>query len=1014
MKTVSQAFLDAQANNSITYYYEVWMYRRSWNGSAYAYELTPVDLKPYLKDGGIGNISWQLDTEDLNVWRVSNVQLELKNEHGEFNEGSGVFFNSTYGRFKTQVQIKIGYILPDGSNEIVYSFTGVVIDNCVISTDTNTIIMSLTGKEILATLASAETVCNTVIGETLGVGSLISTFYTSKNDVLSVSTVYKNGVQVMSGFTISNLYQTNFPAHVHFSTPPQPADVITADYVWGNNQVMTGEQIGTGAYNADFFTANKGVGFIDNVYIDGELLSVIDYSVGQLNDKDNYAKISFPVGVGLSQSVTCDYRHWYKDIAFNTLLGYIFDAAGFPSTDRTIDAIDVGSLLKYEIWDIKSDFDAMTLGKNIDTGSKVGSILVKNEDLVNDIASNVQVAITGTYPTQSASISSSWALSNTFDIMPTYPPWQWYELPTGGSGNTKEISPASNLHIVVANDAVNERREYLNDNSRSNIYSAECRVKLSISGATGAYFCFGGVPRNFINIYIGVKIKYIAGTWMATISDGYLAENWVSLGITDLAWADYHVFKFAYNPEISKITVWMDGAVLTSVTDSPSLITEFAIDVRKLAADSIGMTAWIDYVNYNDNAVPINEGIITSNIFNLGEGTPDLSKLGTILRTCTIPADGSQIVTQTQTSTSATFASGNDSWRTVSFVGNVATIDPATVSKRYARYRNILIYNVSTSPVLSFFSFPGYVLTQTIDCGNNLDVYNAFTLLSKLNNGAIKIYSQSSTNGTAWDAWLEIVAGVIASTKKEFIHFRIVPYYTATPTSPEISKFYFTYKITSLNVSMADFTGMTAQGAIEEFAKLLNYDIGVDTSGKYFFRAKDTGLIIDMELSGENYIISIDNDAIDWASIFNEVSVSIGNFNAIVSPKTLGTAEPTSFTKYGNRPLSIASQSVKIDDKLDLSDSLAQIYYNRYYLPKRQMRLKCQMLPQLELSDTLNINYKNVPWFWTWGDAKAYWGKPTIFWFARGMVPVDDLLSTIIGLELDFNDLQLYITIREI
>ena len=74
------------------------MYRRSWNGSAYAYELTPVDLKPYLKDGGIGNISWQLDTEDLNVWRVSNVQLELKNEHGEFNEGSGVFFNSNPAR----------------------------------------------------------------------------------------------------------------------------------------------------------------------------------------------------------------------------------------------------------------------------------------------------------------------------------------------------------------------------------------------------------------------------------------------------------------------------------------------------------------------------------------------------------------------------------------------------------------------------------------------------------------------------------------------------------------------------------------------------------------------------------------------------------------------------------------------------------------------------------------------------------------------------------------------------
>ena len=140
-----------------------------------------------------------------------------------------------------------------------------------------------------------------LLAENLGTGALNTKFYTSDNYTVAVSKVYKNDIEVSSSlYTTTQLYDLERPALITFNTAPNAEDEITADYIHGNNQIVEGQQIGTGALVSEFETANVAVGFIDAVYIDGTLLiEDVDYSTEELSNKDLPAKIVFVFGIGI-------------------------------------------------------------------------------------------------------------------------------------------------------------------------------------------------------------------------------------------------------------------------------------------------------------------------------------------------------------------------------------------------------------------------------------------------------------------------------------------------------------------------------------------------------------------------------------------------------------------------------------------------------------------------------------------------------------------------------------------
>jgi len=1007
MKTVTAEFLAAQAQNNIQYYYEINLFRRYWDTgtSAYVWETAPTDIKPYM--AAKSNIAWQLDTEGLNVWRVSNVQLEIKNDGGEWDELQGLFADP-YVRYMSRIEIKIGYVLEDDTHESVYSFTGLIVDDIASNSKNQTIVISLSGKEKLLTLTSAEDVCNVVAGETLGTGALNKKYFTQKPLTLSVDAVYVNGSLVSSStYDVGEIYNTFHGASITFHTAPTLGAVITCDYTYGNNQKVLIEQIGTSELNADFETANFGVGFIDKVYVDGsELLPEIDYIVSNLNSVGMPARITLPYGAGAGQVITCDYRHWYKDVAMETLIGYLLDAAGFPAGDRSIGTINLDAFKSYKIWDNRTEFESMdTLSRNVDTTSLLGSVKVKPENFVSDIATNLNGTVSGAYPSQALHIITPPAYAHTYDAAAvpdsSSPAWSvdsWTNATLPSARHTREINPAGVLHLKVlwALTAGNSGVIYscATDNACKTV---KFSVKMGAYSGASAYILVGGVT------------FYRSGSqWVAVLPGG----SAVNVGEAGGGWANYHTFEVFVNPAEGYSALYMDGSLLSTAGGSACIA--YIIVTNGTDNGSAYVEFWLDYFYWD--ALELNKAIVTSAVLDLGGVT---NNFGTIVRTWT-PANGDDTcVMQTQTSTHADFSTGNDSWCTVVFSGNVGTIDASTTANRYLRWIITMRKVVLTGdPTLTAVWLPAH-LYDKFDCGINLNEYDKLVASFQNNNGLVKRFTQTSVDNTTWGSESEVTTDLVPSTQQRYIAFRTVLYVTAIGSSPVLYSEVFSYTLASLNVALADFSGMMIQDAIEAFAQFIDYEIGVGSDGKYFFRAKNTSLIVDMELSDKTNIISIDNDVAGWYRIKNKIKAVMGKFTSIITPATEGDTEPTSSTKYGARELTIENSgiSINVGDNLDLATILARMYYNLYKNPKRELRLLCKMLPQLELSDTVQVNYNVPAWYWRLGDPTKFLGRPGTIFFSKSIVPpvfTYNLITNVVGLELDINTFRLYVSVREI
>ena len=169
-----------------------------------------------------------------------------------------------------------------------------------------------------------------------------------------------------------------------------------------------------------------------------------------------------------------------------------------------------------------------------------------------------------------------------------------------------------------------------------------------------------------------------------------------------------------------------------------------------------------------------------------------------------------------------------------------------------------------------------------------------------------------------------------------------------------------------------------------------------------------------MTLSSSTNIINVDNFSSGWARIKNKIIATWGAFIRTVSSITEGDASPTSIEKYGTQELSISSTNIEIDADLDAATGLAYLYYSRYSTPKKMCRIITKMLPQLELGDTVTVNYKTEAWLWWWGKTDAWWGDGNLFYFDETSLAIYNIKMTVVGVEYDLTNWRMNIDVREI
>lgn len=127
---------------------------------------------------------------------------------------------------------------------------------------------------------------------------------------------------------------------------------------------VTNENKGVGnSSNTDFTTTNPGVGGILEVSLNGiKQRQGDDYTISQLNDASQGAKITFATAPTAAETIRISYFYWPQNNDFEDIVTLLLDAAGIASGSQAVeDVIFEGNVLNAQTFTDQPDFDVGTL-----------------------------------------------------------------------------------------------------------------------------------------------------------------------------------------------------------------------------------------------------------------------------------------------------------------------------------------------------------------------------------------------------------------------------------------------------------------------------------------------------------------------------------------------------------------------------------------------------------------------------------------------------------------------------
>ena len=249
MKSVTQAFKDWINKPGLIRSRSVYYKRRYWSQASIAY-VWEADwtLIPESQVSRVDPVTAKLDLEGLNEFKVSNLNLVLRNDSNEWldrNKDGKFGPNSTvptgYEPYWTKFKIHYGFELSDGTPETVCLFTGLATD---FIPDVKTGIMSvrIEGLEAQLVKANAENVSTRIVEENMGTGNgSTADFTTVQPGVGIIEYVSVAGTTKKPGtdYSVSQLNEKSLGAKITFETAaiPTAGQVVRITYrYWKQNR----------------------------------------------------------------------------------------------------------------------------------------------------------------------------------------------------------------------------------------------------------------------------------------------------------------------------------------------------------------------------------------------------------------------------------------------------------------------------------------------------------------------------------------------------------------------------------------------------------------------------------------------------------------------------------------------------------------------------------------------------------------------------------------------------------
>jgi hypothetical protein len=248
MKTVTADFRAAQARPDATFVRSVWYKRRKWDTATtnYIWETswTRLALDEVVT---ISPVTWKLDSEQLNEFKVSNVTVVVQNFNNKWRPDNpgGIFGKDSgstdyfYDPYFMKFQIRAGFQLAGGTTEEINVFTGLATDYQMDSQSRDCQIL-IAGLESQLLNTKAEGIGTSVSLENVGTGNGVTTAFTTANPgVGGITQVTVNGVAKIEGsdFSVSQLNDASLGAKVTFTAAVTNTHIVRVSYFyWPQNK----------------------------------------------------------------------------------------------------------------------------------------------------------------------------------------------------------------------------------------------------------------------------------------------------------------------------------------------------------------------------------------------------------------------------------------------------------------------------------------------------------------------------------------------------------------------------------------------------------------------------------------------------------------------------------------------------------------------------------------------------------------------------------------------------------
>lgn len=305
-----------------------------------------------------------------------------------------------------------------------------------------------------------------------------------------------------------------------------------------------------------------------------------------------------------------------------------------------------------------------------------------------------------------------------------------------------------------------------------------------------------------------------------------------------------------------------------------------------------------------------------------------------------------------------------------------------------------------------------------LGAGNPLSYGALDTFVTIDGDSTILFETRTSNDGIIFDAYVAIAGNnLILSATKQFIQVRAtLTRSTGGTDTPHLERLIVNFTVQNVVITLAIHEGRTVFSQIETYASIADFEIGFTGAGIFFFRPKTVTPTPVISINQENAIRDITEYRLGFDDVINVGQVRYGPYFNQFDGATAGEAEPTSERRFGRLIRFENLTGVLLANDVNLAAARARAIYENNFRPRRRIRVKAKMLPQLELGDVVRVSYFDHPLLekTLFGDPLQVWGGHTPAFGDAENILARDLDFKVIGIRFAPSEATCDLTLQEV